>query len=205
MSMFNYSLLLEDALEGSLGFNDTFTSTTEQSEEFRLLVFAVKNNDKDAFSSIYDTFASDVYRYIYFKAPKEEAEDLTAEVFLKVWEKFGSFRGNSWTELKVWIIRIAHNMIVDFYRKRKEVVELEETEDTISETPEKALQEQMTQAFVHSSLSQLPEKQQEILKLRYLHELETNEIAALLKTSEGNVRILVHRALKELKELLVVL
>jgi len=173
-----------------------------ESGKIEELVERAQGGDTEAFAAIYDNFVDQIYRYIYFRVPKGEAEDLTETVFLKAWEKIRQYKPDNKT-FSAWIFRIAHNLIVDTYRfkKDKEVVEL--TPD-VPEYRREHNPIKMTESNLHSdrlkvALSKLKRGYRQIVVLKFINELSNAEIAEILKKSEGSVRILQFRALKALK------
>src|SRR4051812_38116798 len=104
---------------------------TDKNSDFLLdLVRKAKQGQEEAFGSIYNLYFEKIYRFIYYRVShKEVAEDLAEEVFLKVFsklssiEKDGSFEG--------WLYQIARNKVIDYYRDKKQLVALEEVENTL--------------------------------------------------------------------------
>jgi RNA polymerase sigma-70 factor, ECF subfamily len=176
--------------------------TDEQKKEIEELVSLAQKGDSDAFASIYDTFVNSIYRYIYFRVPKADAEDLTEQVFLKAWEKIKQYKPAQ-KGFSAWIFRIAHNLVVDTYRfkKDKEFVELS---PNVPEYRREHNPIKMTENSLHSdklkiALSKLKKNYKQIVILKFINELSNEEIAKILNKSEGSVRILQFRALKALK------
>ena len=80
---------------------------------------------KDGFIILYDKYFDDVYRYIYFKTGnKWEADDLVSETFKKAYEKYKYLKG----EPKPWIMSIARNTVIDFYRRKKNFAPINDNE-----------------------------------------------------------------------------
>src|SRR3989338_645253 len=84
----------------------------------KLLLFKLRvGHDPEAYGKLYDLYVSRIYRFIYFKIPTaEEAQDITSEVFLKLWEYIRE--GKAVRSVGPLLFQIARNAIVDFYRKR---------------------------------------------------------------------------------------
>lgn len=83
------------------------------------------------FNKIYKTFKDKIYNYFLFKTnfDKELSEDLTEEVFEKVIENINSLKDEN--NLKVWIYRIAHNKLVDYFRKKKDLLIFDDEDENI--------------------------------------------------------------------------
>ncbi|MFA4891282.1 MAG: sigma-70 family RNA polymerase sigma factor [Candidatus Gracilibacteria bacterium] len=170
--------------------------------EIERLVEKAQGGDTEAFASIYDHFVDQIYRYIYFRVPKEDAEDITETVFLKSWEKIRQYKMES-KSFSAWIYRIAHNLVVDTYRfkKDKEVVELTPNipEYRREHNPIRTTENSLHSDKLKIALSKLKKGYRQVVILKFINELSNTEIAQVLKKSEGSVRILQFRALKALK------
>jgi RNA polymerase sigma-70 factor (ECF subfamily) len=150
----------------------------------------------------YNTYFEKVYRYIYFRAGrnKELAEDMTSEIFLKALENYGDFDHSR--PFAVWIYRIAHNHLVDFYKKMKfEMMDIEEVANEIKAKSdiEMEIETRLNTGNVTEVLDDLPRLQKEVIVMKYVNDLTNPEIAQILDTNEAHVRVLHHRALKWLK------
>lgn len=171
------------------------------SPEIDLLVQSSQAGDADAFGELYEKFLSSIYKYIYFKVPAEEAEDLTETVFLKAWENIRKYRSGQ-ASFSSWLFRIAHNTVVDYYRTNKETLELEEhIEDKKSATdPKKKAENTFLAEDLKQALKEIAPKQKEVLILKYINGHSNEEIAQIINKSEGAVRILQMRGLQNLKK-----
>src|SRR3989338_4786186 len=87
-------------------------------EEVEKLVELVQDGDHEAFSRIYDIFIDPIYRYVYYRVNSADAEDLVETVFLKVWENIRQYKPKK-KSFSAWVFRIAHNLVVDYYRASK--------------------------------------------------------------------------------------
>lgn len=159
--------------------------------------------DPQQFDLIYRQFVDEIYRFIYYKTnAKETAEDLTAQVFMQALEHLATFRYQVGARFSSWLYRIAHNQVVDHYRRQRPTTSLEEIEplpqaETTSSTVDSHLQQQHIQAL----LQQLPKLDQEILHLRLWQDKSYSEIAAILQSNTVAVRARYSRALKKFKQL----
>ena len=159
--------------------------------------------DETAFARIYDLYFDKVYRFIYFRVNhREAAQDLSSDVFIKVWDKLakiqdtGAFNG--------WVYQIARNLVIDYYRSRKQDVDLAllenvlEYEDSMMDRANFTFQQK---AFMEE-LKKLTGEQQLVIKLKFLDDLDNSEIARVMNKSEGAIRVIQHRAINELKHLI---
>jgi RNA polymerase sigma-70 factor, ECF subfamily len=172
--------------------------------EMESLVEKAQNGDTNAFGDLYDFFIDPIYRYIFFKVKKDDALDLTENVFLKIWENIGSYRKTAGSSFSSWAYRIAHNAVVDYYRMEKEHSELDvNIADTKKHNdPVVTTERKLGQDALKSAISKLKKTYRQIILMKYINELENHEIARVLRRSEGSVRILKFRALKALKRIL---
>ena len=176
---------------------------SSQPPEQDLIARAVQG-DADAFGDLYERYLARIYRYVFYRVNDvAEAEDLTEMVFLKAWEALEDYRLRD-VPFGAWLYRIAHNVIVDRHRTHKETLSLEGQlvlHDAIS-SPEDRLDWRETIESVAHALSQLSPIHQQVLTLRFISGLSHAETALVLKRSEEAVRVLQHRALYALRELL---
>lgn len=162
------------------------------------LVHQAKSGDSEAFAQLYDAYLERVYRYVYFRVSDEQtAEDLASQVFLKAWEGLERYQING-SPFVAWLYTIAHNLVIDHYRTRKESVGLDEIVPLAAE--DESLDEQVGASFdlqiMREVLEFLNEEQQQVLTLRFIAELSTEEIAKAMGKREGAVRALQMRALQ---------
>ncbi len=172
-------------------------------EELKLILRKAQNGDTQAFAVIYDYFAEKIYRFIYFRVGhKEIAEDVLADTFVKSWQKINQI--NSPDALSGWLYQIARNNIIDYYRVKKETVSLDEVSETLQDLaePVNEVDASLLQKRILKILKQLPEEQEQVVKYRFFEDLTNEEIAYIMGKSEGAVRVIQHRAITKLKELL---
>ncbi len=183
------------------------TDLNNNEELIEELVVLVQRGDKDAFSKIYDFFADSIYRYVFFRVNKEDADDLIEQVFLRVWENIGKYKKTKESKFSSWVFRIAHNLVIDYYRnnKIKDVSELDLNIPTMDRehNPLAKTEDRLNILILRKALNKLKKHYREFLILKFINELSNKEIADLLDKSEGGVRILQLRALKALKAELV--
>jgi RNA polymerase sigma-70 factor, ECF subfamily len=159
--------------------------------------------DREAFGRIYDHFSEKLYRFIFFRVGhKELAEDILADTFVKAWTKIEQVSSSK--AFTSWIYQIAKNNIIDYYRVKKITVDLEEVveflEDASSPIDDANLM--IEQLVVVELIKALPPDQQQILQYKFFEDLENIEIAQIMGKSEGSIRVIQHRAINKLKELL---
>ena len=159
------------------------------------------------FSLVYDYYSPLIWKHIFLRVSlREESNDLTSEVFLKTWDYLNS--GRKIKKIKSFLYRTADNLIIDWYRSRKKVASLESdlSEDEKSLIQESELENNLIiseeVAGLMEKINQLNEKERKILILRFVDDLEIEEISEVLGKSKGAVTVAIHRALKSLNSLL---
>lgn len=174
---------------------------TEQ--ELASIFEKAKNGDRQAFALIYDEYSGRIYKFIYFRVGhKEVAEDVLSDTFVKAWQKLSQI--NSTKALLGWLYQVAKNNVIDYYRVRKTNVPLDEVleiiEDSVNPVDETELS--LNQKRILEALNQLSDEQQRVIKYKFFEDLTNKEIAALMNKKAGAIRVLQHRAINKLKELL---
>lgn len=170
------------------------------------LVEKAQQGDVDAFSILYDQLLDPIFRFCFFKvSTKEIAEDITSDVFLTVWDKLSSYKKSDTIQFSAWVFRIAHNKLIDFYRKNNDTLELREELELPSTTFEestKKIENEFLRKNLLIALERIPKTQAESIILKYFSELENHEIAEIMEKSETAIRILQSRGLKTLRTFL---
>ena len=182
--------------------------------EQMLVIRITKEKDTEAFSELYDLYIERMYRFVAFKVSKrEEAEDITGDVFLRVWEyltrsandekHIRSFRG--------LIYQIARNAIIDHYRKQasRQEYPLESMEDVQGQSSMELMTEvdnlldtQAQMQHLARAIKKMKLEYQEIVFLRYTEGLSTAEIAHILGKKKTAIRVTLHRAMNVLKKII---
>ncbi|MFQ5460582.1 MAG: sigma-70 family RNA polymerase sigma factor, partial [Anaerolineae bacterium] len=95
-------------------------------EAERLLASRATRGDRAAYSALYERYVDKIYRYIYYKVgDREQSEDLTSQTFLKAWHAIADYEWRSYP-FGAWLFRIAHNLVVDYHRARRETASLDD-------------------------------------------------------------------------------
>jgi RNA polymerase sigma-70 factor (ECF subfamily) len=176
------------------------------------LVARCRSGDREAWEVVVRHRHAKVYNLAYrFTGRADEAEDLTQEVFLKIYRTLHLYRPETGA-LETWIVRVARNHFIDHYRKykteRQRTAPLEEHHDAIArptqrvQTPAEMLDRKEAAERVHALLDRLPQDQREAVILRDIEELTYEEIAELLKVPIGTVKSRINRGRIELARLL---
>ncbi len=175
----------------------TVTQGKSAANTERALVEKAIARDRQAFGQLYDRFVDKIFRYIYYKVgTRTEAEDLTAQVFLKAWEAIGHYHYMD-RPFAAWLYRIAHNVVVDYFRTKRDIASLEDfpfAEDD-GETLDEVTEAHLTADTIRRAISHLTTDQQRVIILRFLEGYSTEQVAQILGKQPGAVRTLQHRAL----------
>ena len=160
--------------------------------------------DEDALAEVYDTLAPAIYRYAYRRVGHQDtAQEIVSETFHRflVALKHGS---GPTTHLSAWLYRVAHNLIVDFYR-RLPALDPESIDDVViaeADQSEQHLERRMQASQARAALQQLTPLQQQVIVLRFFEELSIEEVGQVIDRTEGAVKALQHRALGSLRRIL---
>ena len=158
--------------------------------------------DGHAYGELYDLYADRIRKFLFFKLPKQEdAEDLLNETFLRAWEYMTS---SLVEDVSALLFRIARNLVADFYRKKRPEALSQEMEATLQATQEIEGETNTLLETEHAlaALREVKEEYQEVLVMRYLSEMDVEEIAHALTKSPNNVRVLLHRATTAVRKIL---
>jgi RNA polymerase sigma-70 factor (ECF subfamily) len=162
------------------------------------------NKDESALGAVFDAYYPALYRYLYHHTGHiQTAEDLTATVFHRFLEQIYSEKP-SITHLSGWLFRVAYRLMVDDIRR----THVRDSSPLPDEYPATSLTEQtvfaqiQTDQIVHA-MTQLPERQREVLLLRYIGELDLSATAHVLGLNSNAVKALQHRAITNIKKILM--
>ncbi len=174
------------------------TSRAERSDAE--LIALAQRGEPEAFGELYRRYLDRIFRYLRARvSDDDQAEDLCEMVFLRAFESLSGYREHG-NPFSAYLYRVARNLLVDHYRRRQELPldQVPELAGDVDVDAEAAQREQLR--AVQAALAKLPEDYQEVIRLRVVLALPTAEAAAWMGRSEGAVRVLLHRALKALRE-----
>lgn len=173
-------------------------------EDEKDLIERAIRGEASAFGLLYDRYQPGIFRFIYLKVGhREEAEDLTHQVFLSAWQNIGTFSDQG-LPISSWLYRIARNKVIDHYRTRKSLINIERVleEVMIEDKAEEGAVKKMEMEAVYRALSKLTPDQQEIIVLRFVEELSYQEISKVVGKNQGAIRVLQFRAIRKLKKIM---
>lgn len=158
-------------------------------------------NDELNQEEIYREYYDKVFRSIYSKVCNETiAEDLTANVFVKVYAKWDTFDGNR-ASISTWIYRIAQNTVIDYYRTRKVYGEVPETLAEDHSIDDELLNNELLEELAEA-LKKLPQRDRDLIILHYYNGLTLKEAALKLGMSYSNAKLVHNKSLVTLQGLL---
>ncbi|PKO21358.1 MAG: RNA polymerase subunit sigma-70 [Chloroflexi bacterium HGW-Chloroflexi-1] len=178
---------------------------TEDSNQLALLERASRA-DPVALSMLYDQYHSKIFSYVYHQVGQADlAEDLTGQVFMRMLEAIRNDR--AWrTSFSGWLYRIAHNLIIDYYRRRQRAsfVDIDEA-PPIKATqgdPERTVELRLNSERLQAALGQITEEQAQVITLRFLEELSIAEVSAIMNKTAGAIKALQYRAVLALRRVM---
>jgi len=170
----------------------------------RVLLERAKQYDAAALGELYDCYAPRIYAYIYRRVSDAQlAEDLTGDVFVRVMRAIQA--ENFWSaSFQAWLYRIAHNLVIDHYRRRPATNDLELDERLLAANGDLALDmaEKFSNENLHQAIRCLTSDQQQVLALRFGEGITAREAAQIMGKSTGAIEALQHRALAALRRVL---
>lgn len=167
------------------------------------LVERAVQRDSAAFTALYELHIDRVLRHVWYQVPdRTDAEDITQDVFVKAWKSIHRYR---WTgaPFAAWLFTIARNAVNDYYRSKKNTRSLDDIEEPRSDdSPAAKAESVFAGEEVRRAVTRLKGDQQAVIIMRFVDGLSYEEISRATGKAEGAVRVIQHRALKELKKIM---
>lgn len=172
----------------------------------RNLVKKAKSRDPDAFGLLYDEYVDQIFRYVYYKVGNfAESQDLTGQTFLKAFENIDSYEMRD-VAFSSWLYRIAHNLVVDYFRKvsKRESVPIEEQPPAPSNrgNPVDIVMAEMDSERLYKAMQKLTHNQREVLVLKFIDNLSNSRVSEIMGISVGAVKSAQKRGLLSLNRIL---
>ena len=196
------SLASSGADRGDRMFAASSEADAAEGQRLIALVDLARGGDVEAFGLLYDHYQPSVYRFLYYRVGSVAvAEDLTSETFVRALRNMSSFRWQG-KDFGAWLTTIARNLATDHGKSGRSRLEVTTEDmslhDSPVEGPEGAVLASITHEALLTALRQLPSEQQDCLVLRFLQSRSIAETAAVLGRSEGAVKQLQLRAVRNL-------
>lgn len=162
--------------------------------------------DSQAFKQLYNAYFPRLYAYVSYRVGRaQDAEDLVAEIFMKVVEEIDAFRWRHDNSFAAWLFRIAHNQVSNYHRTNRRAAEHIPLDGlpqiaTRALLPEDMVLRQETFAHLYSLVGALSARRHEVITLKFFGGLSNREIAGILNLDERTVASNLCRALDDLQE-----
>jgi RNA polymerase sigma-70 factor (ECF subfamily) len=158
----------------------------------------------EQFMEYYEKYHNDIFRFAIIKTNNRSVSlDITQETFMKFWEYIVS--GKNIKNERPFIYRIANNLIIDFYRKKKDILVEDFTDGEYEHYVKEDISQKQEDVFdgekIISLLHKLPQLSREIITLRFIHDFSISEIAQTIKRDNKTVSVYLHRGVKQLREI----
>jgi len=167
------------------------------------------SNTQEKFSKIYDENVEKIYRFVALKVGSDAtAEDLTAETFSRGWKAFKKSEEGQREEIENiegFLYRIARNLVADFYRHHEKIKEVPAEDVSLEDGkpgPDEEALKSSDAKKVKEALTELKSDYQNVIIWRHVEGMTTEQVAEEMDKSKGAVRVQLHRAMDQLKELL---
>lgn len=196
--------------EGPSHDDRDLAASSEESEADRsrliALVELARKGDTDAFGLLYDHYNGAVYRFLYYRTRSQAlAEDLTSETFFRALRSMTGFRWQG-KDFGAWLMTIARNLATDHFKAGKTRLELTTEDmglhDDAADGPETEVLAGLTNEILLQSLAKLPDEQRDCVVMRFLQGMSIAETAAVLGRSEGAIKQLQLRGVRNLAKLM---
>ncbi|MEC8893409.1 MAG: sigma-70 family RNA polymerase sigma factor [Candidatus Poribacteria bacterium] len=179
--------------------------------EDEILVTKLQLGDQDAFDELMRRYKHRIYAYILRSVKNyEDAEELTIEVFFKVYRALHKWKPQA--KFSTWLYKIAYNVSIDHHRAKKRhiihsldnnLLSIDEpTAKDLGSDPEKLIVEKDRHRVINQAVDHLSRNQKKVFLMNRYDGLQIKEIAEILGIAEGTVKIHLHRAIKKLRVLL---
>jgi RNA polymerase sigma-70 factor (ECF subfamily) len=157
-------------------------------------------------SGLYEEYYDRIARYVFVHiGEKEDAEDIAGEVFLKALKSLDTYQERG-IPMQAWLFKIAHNMIVDYLRKKSKAKAQEIDTDFLSvdKDPVKIAETNIELEKVKQAMLKLSPDQRQIIGLRFMGGLASKEVASIMNKTDGAVREMQRAAIEKLRLILAV-
>lgn len=177
-------------------------------EQETQLVRRARSRDQEAFSELYTLYFDRIYRYVRLKVGSTtESEDITSGVFLSAWRTIHQFAPQRESSFAAWLFRLAHNAVIDRYRRARDILSLDSTDKqpvihAVQPGPEDQVEHQFDIDELYTALQSLTPEQREVVLLRFVEGLSAREVGDIMGKQEGAVRGMQFRAIESLRRAL---
>ena len=168
------------------------------------LISQASQGDSEAFGVLYEKYIDQIYNYIYYRTSNgDDAEDLCSRVFIRALRHIERYEDRGYP-FSAWLYRIAHNLIVNWYRDRERTDEVPLADQypppTINGSVEDRIEIRDENNQLMKVINSLPEDRKELLVLKHVDGLTNLEIGQIMDRTEGAIKALYHRTLESLRD-----
>ena len=203
------SFATDPGISGGYGDARLAASSEDSPEERERLIGLVelaRGGDADAFGLLYDHYQPSIYRFLYYRTRSVAvAEDLTSETFFRALRNMSSFRWQG-KDFGAWLMTIARNLATDHFKAGRTRLEMTTEDmgqhDDATDGPETAVLASLTNEILLDALTKLPNEQKDCLVMRFLQGMSIAETAQVLGRSEGAIKQLQLRGVRNLAKLM---
>lgn len=193
---------VEDYRGTTPGFDPDPHDSDFVNRRLRALVDLARSGDADAFGHLYDHYVSGIYRFIYYRVgSKQLAEDLTSETFMRGLRSIQRFNWQG-KDFGAWLTTIARNLITDHFKSSRARLEIvaDEMPEGLDEQPgpEDDVLAILSNETLYAAVNELPSEQRDCVIMRFIQGLSIAQTAAALDRSEGAIKQLQLRAVRNL-------
>lgn len=169
-------------------------------EDLKRLVMRARSGDRRAYGKIFKSCHEEIFDYVARRVGNPaDAEDLTMQVFAKGLKAVSGYEDRGYS-VRAWLYRIAHNAVVDHFRRQRQSVELDGLPELAAETDVEAMVSEKSElAGLYGEIVGLPKAQAEVIVLRFIEDLSVSETAMVLAKKEVTVRALQFKGIKNLR------
>jgi len=163
----------------------------------------IGNEQEKEFLKLYDDLADPIFRHCFFRvSDREKAKDIMQETFTRTWEYLA--KGETVKNLKAFVYRVANNLIIDSYRKKKEdsLDRMQEDGFDIGVDEREKIMDMLSGREVIALMADLGDKYREVIVMRYIDDLMPREIAEIIGESENVISVRLHRGLRQLRDII---
>lgn len=163
----------------------------------------IRKGDQEAFAAIYDRYVDQLFRFVSYRVQNEEAaQDIVSELFLKMWQQLTGESNAKVTYLQAYLYQAARNLVSDHYRTSQETLPLEEAYEIPSVKGAGPVGDNVSLADIEQAVRRLKPEWQEVVVLACVEGMKPSEIAPIIAKTPAATRVVLHRALQELKSIL---
>ncbi len=167
---------------------------------FTIVTEAYPKTEEIDWQDVYQQSLPRIFHFFCYKVGDETiAEELTSLTFEKAWVSRAHYRKGR-GEVHAWLVGIARNVMADHFRKRSREIPVTDVPETdLSRSFDEDLQRKLDFEMILSSLARFPERERELIAMKYGAELTNREIARMTGLSESNVGTILHRVVEKLR------